>query len=59
MKDLAKFLFYVGKAWVALVLFVAMVISTVVSLPFIAIGKVVDIWNISRLKSGKNHITSF
>ncbi len=59
MKSSAKILFNIGKAWVALILFIAMVLSTIISLPFVMFGKFVDVYNIYRIKSHKNPVTYF
>ena len=42
MEALTKIIYYFGKFWLAVTLFVAMVISTIISLPFIIIGKTLD-----------------
>jgi uncharacterized membrane protein len=57
MENLTKIIYNIGKFWLAVVLFVAMVISTILSLPFVIIGKAVDLWHSHKLGTSKNHIS--
>ena len=58
MKNLTKIIYSIGKFWLAIILFLAMIISTVVSLPFIIIGEIVDMWNAHQLQSKKHSFTN-
>jgi hypothetical protein len=53
MKAFTNISYYIGKFWLATILFLAMVISTVISLPFIVVGKVIDFLNADHLKAGR------
>jgi len=59
MKNLTKLIYHIGKFWLAIVLFLAMIISTVVSLPFIIAGKLADFFNEHPMHAGKNQITDY
>lgn len=51
MKLLTNISYIIGKIWLAVLLFLAMVISTVVSLPFIVVGGVMDFFQTHKLKA--------
>lgn len=59
MKYLPNIIYNFGKFWLAIVLFIAMVISTIVSLPFIVAGKITDAWRSFQLQNNNNHITDY
>jgi len=53
MNALSNIIYNFGKFWLAMILFAAMIISTIVSLPFIIAGKLYDMWRSSELYSNK------
>ncbi|MCE7040832.1 hypothetical protein [Dyadobacter sp. CY312] len=57
MENLTKITYNIGKFWLAIVLFIAMIISTIVSLPFVLIGKAMDMWHTHKLGTSKNPIS--
>ena len=59
MKNLTKVIYHIGKFWLAIVLFLAMIISTVVSIPFIVAGKLADFFNEHQIHTDKNQITDY
>ncbi|TDE18355.1 hypothetical protein [Dyadobacter psychrotolerans] len=59
MKNLTKIIYNIGKFWLAIILFLAMIISTVVSLPFIVAGKLADFWSEHQIRTNKNQITDY
>lgn len=50
MKTLPNLVFQLGKFWLAAMLFMAMIISTIVSLPFVVVGMLIDLY--------KSYVTS-
>ena len=59
MKALSNIIYNFGKFWLAIVLFIAIFISTVVSLPFIIIGKITDAWRSYQMNAHDNHLTDY
>jgi hypothetical protein len=59
MKVLTNISYYIGKFWLAIILFLAMIISTVISLPFIVVGKVMDFLNADKIKAGSGQYSDF
>jgi hypothetical protein len=57
MEKLTKITYNIGKFWLAIVLFVAMIISTIISLPFMAIGKAMDWWHSHKMGTDKGSIS--
>ncbi|WP_221393828.1 hypothetical protein [Dyadobacter sp. NIV53] len=55
MKYLPNIIYIFGKFWLAIVLFIAILVSTVVSLPFIIAGKITDVWRSYQLHSSNDH----
>jgi len=59
MESFTKIIYNIGKFWLAVVLFVAMIISTIISLPFVVVGKAMDLWHTYKLKTDRNHLSDF
>lgn len=59
MNNLSLIVYNFGKFWITVVLFIAMAVSAVVSLPFIAIGKILDMWRAHQLHSSTDQMTRF
>ncbi|REA60633.1 hypothetical protein DSL64_13915 [Dyadobacter luteus] len=59
MKLLTNISYNIGKIWLAVILFLAMIISTIVSLPFIVIGGLIDFFQTHKLKPGHDHFNDY
>ncbi|TLU99364.1 hypothetical protein [Dyadobacter luticola] len=57
MSFLPKMVYYCGKFFFAMILFVAMIISTIISLPFIGVGLIKDAMTLHLEPTDQN--TSF
>ena len=55
MKYLENILLNFGKFLLAMILFVAMILSSIVSLPFIIGGKILDFWHSYQIESAKGY----
>ena len=53
MKYIENIILNFGKFLLAAILFVAMILSTIVSLPFIIGGKILDMWRTYQMESAK------
>lgn len=59
MKLLTNISYNIGKIWLAIILFLAMIISTIISLPFIVVGAVMDFFQVHKLKPGHDQYNDY
>ena len=59
MKYLENIILNFGKFLFAMILFVAIILSSVISLPFIIGGKLADFFNEHSMHAGKSQITDY
>ena len=55
MKYLENIILNFGKFLFAMILFVAIILSSVISLPFIIGGKILDFWHSYQMESAKGY----
>ncbi|MCE6989364.1 hypothetical protein [Dyadobacter sp. CY323] len=59
MGFLSNMMFYCGKFLFATILFVAMIISTIISLPFIGAGMIKDAMNSHHQQADQNNLFDY
>ncbi|NIJ53159.1 hypothetical protein FHS68_002329 [Dyadobacter arcticus] len=59
MSFLSKMIYYCGKFFFASILFVAMIISTIISLPFIGAGMIKDAMNSYLQPTNENSFSDY
>ena len=60
MNFIANIIYYSGKFLFATILFVAMIISTIISLPFIGVGMIKDAIDANQHQhADRNHIADY
>jgi hypothetical protein len=59
MSFLSNMVYYCGKFFFATILFVAMVISTIISLPFIGVGLIKDAMDSHQAHADQNNLLDF
>lgn len=59
MEFISNVIYYTGKLLFATILFVAMIISTIVSLPFIGVGLIKDAIGTDHHHADRDHLVDY